>query len=49
VDLSHPPRFRCQCCGAEKELDLPLHLALVARMSQRFERQHVACEVRANG
>lgn len=47
IDLNHPPRFRCTCCGLEEELELPMPVILVAQMGERFRRDHRQCQERA--
>lgn len=44
VDLtSQPPRFRCELCGAEQMLQLPISLHEAAWLGEQWIEQHAAC------
>lgn len=44
IDLcAQPPRFRCELCGAEQELQLPIPLHEAAWLGEQFTEQHASC------
>lgn len=44
IDLAaQPPLFRCELCGAEQALQLPISLHEAAWLGEQFVEQHVAC------
>lgn len=43
IDLNHPPRFRCQHCGVERELPLPMPILEVNSAAKVFMKVHRGC------
>ena len=44
IDLAaQPPLFRCELCGAEQVLQLPISLREAARIGRQFVAEHAAC------
>jgi len=44
IDLtSQPPLFRCELCGAEQVLVLPIPLHEAARLAEEWTEQHADC------
>jgi len=44
IDLAaEPPVFRCEICGAEQELELPIPLHKAAWLGKQWVREHDAC------
>ena len=44
IDLAAaPPVFRCELCGAEQELELPISLHEAAWLGEQWVEEHAAC------
>lgn len=44
IDLSiRPPVLRCELCGAEKELQLPMLVEDAAKLGQQWMQDHAGC------
>lgn len=44
IDLAvHPPVFRCEACGAEQELPMPIPAHEAARLGKQWVKDHACC------
>jgi hypothetical protein len=44
IDLAaEPPVFRCEICGAEQEVELPIPLHEAAWLGEQWVEEHDAC------